>query len=164
MAKTMYEKIWNEHVVHSKENEATIIYVDRHLVHEVTSPQAFDGLRMNKRTVKHPELTFATMDHNVSTKSKDINQVEETSRIQMNALSKNCEEFGIKLFDFEHEDRGIVHVIGPEMGITQPGMVIVCGDSHTSRLLSSFSCGTGSSGEGIGSSALSGCSPSGGFS
>ena len=131
MPKTMYEKIWDDHLVRESQGDTSIIYVDRHLVHEVTSPQAFDGLRLNKRAVRAPQKTFATMDHNVSTRTKDWNLVEETSRIQMETLSKNCKEFGVTLYDFAHADQGIVHVIGPEKGLTQPGMVIVCGDSHT---------------------------------
>ncbi|MCA9399638.1 MAG: 3-isopropylmalate dehydratase large subunit, partial [Candidatus Omnitrophica bacterium] len=132
MPKTMYEKIWDAHLVRESQGDTSIIYVDLHLVHEVTSPQAFEGLRLTKRKVRRPEKTFATMDHNVSTRTKDWNLVEETSRIQMQKLSDNCKEFGVTLYDFSHEDQGIVHVIGPEKGITQPGMVIVCGDSHTS--------------------------------
>ena len=131
MPKTMYDKIWESHVVYENPAETSIIYVDRHLVHEVTSPQAFEGLRFTKRQVRCPEKTVATMDHNVSTRTKNWDLVEATSRIQMEALAKNCQEFGIKLYDFAHEDQGIVHVIGPELGITLPGMVIVCGDSHT---------------------------------
>jgi len=132
MGQTMYEKIWNAHVIHpGKAGETSIIYVDRHLVHEVTSPQAFEGLRLTHRRVRCPQKTFATMDHNVSTRTKDWKKVEETSRIQMQTLADNCREFGVTLFDFASEDQGIIHVIGPEMGITQPGMVIVCGDSHT---------------------------------
>ncbi len=131
MAKTMYEKIWDAHLVYENEAETSIIYVDRHLIHEVTSPQAFEGLRINNRRVRCPEKTFATMDHNVSTRTKDISQLEETSRIQIEALYKNCKDFGVTLFDLKHPDQGIVHIIGPELGITQPGMVIVCGDSHT---------------------------------
>jgi 3-isopropylmalate/(R)-2-methylmalate dehydratase large subunit len=106
--------------------------VDLHLIHEVTSPQAFDGLRAARRPARRPRKTFATMDHNVSTRTKDISLVEAASRLQMETLAKNCEEFNITLYDFSNKDQGIVHVIGPEMGITQPGMVIVCGDSHTS--------------------------------
>ena len=131
MAKTMYEKIWDAHLVRKSENDISIIYVDRHLVHEVTSPQAFEGLRMTNRKVHRPEKTFATMDHNVSTQTKDWSLVEATSRLQMQTLSDNCKEFDVTLYDFASEDQGIVHVIGPEKGITQPGMVIVCGDSHT---------------------------------
>lgn len=131
MGQTMYEKIWNDHLVRQSEGDTSIIYVDLHMVHEVTSPQAFEGLRLTKRPVRRPEKTFATMDHNVSTRTKDINLVEATSRVQMQTLSKNCNEFGITVYDFAHQDQGIVHVIGPEQGLTQPGMVIVCGDSHT---------------------------------
>ena len=128
----MYEKIWEAHLVRESQGDTSVIYVDRHLVHEVTSPQAFAGLRSAGRGVRCPQRTFATMDHNVPTRTKDWSRVEETSRIQMEILSRNCKEFGIKLYDFADEDQGIVHVIGPELGITQPGMVIVCGDSHTS--------------------------------
>ena len=131
MSKTMYDKIWESHLVHEAEGEATIIYVDRQLVHEVTSPQAFEGLRVSRRKPRAPQKTFATMDHNVSTRTKDWSLVEKTSRVQMETLANNCKDFGVTLFDFLNEDQGIVHVIGPEMGITQPGMVIVCGDSHT---------------------------------
>lgn len=132
MPKTMYEKIWDAHVVRASEGDTAIIYVDLHLVHEVTSPQAFEGLRLADRKVRCPQKTFATMDHNVSTRTKDISLVEAASRLQMETLARNCREFGITLYDFPDRDQGIVHVIGPEMGITQPGMVIVCGDSHTS--------------------------------
>lgn len=131
MLKTMYEKIWEDHLVRESEGDTAIIYIDRHLVHEVTSPQAFEGLRATKRGVHTPQKTFATMDHNVSTKTKDWNLVEETSRIQMEKLAQNCKEFNVTLYDFQSDDQGIVHVIGPEKGITQPGMTIVCGDSHT---------------------------------
>ncbi|MCB9771819.1 MAG: 3-isopropylmalate dehydratase large subunit [Candidatus Omnitrophica bacterium] len=131
MSKTMYDKIWESHLVHDSAGETSIIYVDRHLIHEVTSPQAFEGLRLTKRQVRCPNKTFATMDHNVSTKTKNWSLVEETSKIQMQRLSDNCKEFGVALYDFSHQDQGIVHVIGPELGLTQPGMVIVCGDSHT---------------------------------
>ncbi len=132
MGKTMYQKIWEDHLVYEKAQETAIIYVDLHLIHEVTSPQAFAGLRETKRGVRVPQKTFATMDHNVSTRTKDMAKVESMSRTQMETLSKNCRDFGVKLYDFQSEDQGIVHVIGPEKGITQPGMVIVCGDSHTS--------------------------------
>ena len=132
MRKTMYDKIWEAHLVRESQGDTSIIYVDLHLIHEVTSPQAFEGLRLTKRPVRRPNKTVATMDHNVSTKTKDWNLVEETSRVQMQTLARNCEEFGVKLYDFASEEQGIVHVIGPEMGLTQPGMVIVCGDSHTS--------------------------------
>ncbi len=131
MPKTMFAKIWEDHLVRDSEGDTSILYVDLHLVHEVTSPQAFAGLRETKRPVRQPKCTFATMDHNVSTKTKDITKVEATSRLQMETLSKNCKDFGIKLYDFADEDQGIVHVIGPEQGLTLPGMTIVCGDSHT---------------------------------
>ncbi len=132
MGKALYEKIWEDHLVLSQPDATSLIYVDRHLVHEVTSPQAFAGLRVSRRTVRNPKKTFATMDHNVSTRTKDFSKTEPTSRLQMETLANNCKEFGITLYDFQHHDQGIVHVIGPELGITQPGMVIVCGDSHTS--------------------------------
>lgn len=131
MAKTLYEKLFDAHVVHEAPNETPILYIDRHLVHEVTSPQAFDGLRAMKRQVRQPGKTFATMDHNVSTQTKDINASGEMARIQMQELAKNCEEFGISLYDINHRFQGIVHVMGPEQGLTLPGMTIVCGDSHT---------------------------------
>ncbi len=131
MPKTMYDKIWESHLVHESVGETSVIYVDRHLIHEVTSPQAFESLRLTHRKVRAPQKTFATMDHNVSTKTKNFSLVEETSRIQMQRLSDNCKEFGVTLYDFSHKDQGIVHAIGPELGLTQPGMIIVCGDSHT---------------------------------
>ena len=131
MAKTLYEKIWEDHLVRESQGDTSIIYIDLHLVHEVTSPQAFAALRETKRTVRMPQKTFATMDHNVSTKTKDITKVEATSRTQMETLSKNCQDFGVKFYDFADENQGIVHVIGPEQGLTLPGMTIVCGDSHT---------------------------------
>ena len=132
MPRTMYQKIWDDHLVYENQKETSLIYVDLHLVHEVTSPQAFEGLRLSRRTVRCPEKTFATMDHNVSTRTKDWSRIESMSKIQMETLVKNCNEFGLTVYDFQHQDQGIVHVIGPEMGLTQPGMVIVCGDSHTS--------------------------------
>ena len=132
MVRTMYQKIWDDHLVFEGKETTSLLYVDRHFVHEVTSPQAFEGLRMSNRKVRHPQMTFATMDHNVPTRSKDISKAEETSRLQMTTLEKNCNQFGVKLYNFTDDDQGIVHIIGPELGITQPGMVIVCGDSHTS--------------------------------
>ena len=126
---TLAEKIWERHVVHRAEGKPDLLYVDLHLVHEVTSPQAFDGLRMNGRVVRRPELTVATMDHNVPTGPGPQDPI---SVRQMEALARNCEEFGIRLFPTGHLGQGIVHVIGPQMGLTQPGLVIVCGDSHTS--------------------------------
>jgi len=130
--RTMYDKIYDAHLVFDDKKSSPIIYIDRHLVHEVTSPQAFDGLRLNKRKARRPDLTVATMDHNVSTKTRDWGGAGEISKIQMETLKKNCDEFGIRLFDLNHPDQGIVHVIGPEMGFTLPGSTIVCGDSHTS--------------------------------
>lgn len=131
MAKTLYQKLFDAHVVREVENETPIIYIDRHLVHEVTSPQAFDGLRAMGRPVRQPNKTFATMDHNTSTKVRDIQACNEMGQIQLKELIKNCQEFNISLYDIHHPFQGIVHVIGPEQGITQPGMTIVCGDSHT---------------------------------
>ena len=130
-AKTLYEKVYDAHVAVAAKGETPILYIDRHLVHEVTSPQAFDGLREKGRQVRQVGKTFATMDHNVSTQTKDINASGEMARIQMETLSKNCEEFGVTLYDLNHKYQGIVHVMGPELGITLPGMTIVCGDSHT---------------------------------
>ena len=131
MSQTLYDKIWNEHIVHQQDDGTTLIYVDRHLVHEVTSPQAFEGLRLSKRKVRKPNLTLAVADHNVPTtnRSKDIDDKE--SKIQIETLEANCKEFGIKHFDMKDKRQGIVHIIGPEQGFTQPGAVIVCGDSHT---------------------------------
>ncbi|MCG9656143.1 3-isopropylmalate dehydratase large subunit [Vibrio mediterranei] len=131
MSKTLYEKVYDAHVAVEAEGENPILYIDRHLVHEVTSPQAFDGLREKGRQVRQVGKTFATMDHNVSTTTKDINASGEMARIQMETLSKNCEEFGVTLYDINHKYQGIVHVMGPELGITLPAMTIVCGDSHT---------------------------------
>jgi 3-isopropylmalate/(R)-2-methylmalate dehydratase large subunit len=131
MPQTLYEKIWNEHIVYQQNDSTTLLYVDRHLVHEVTSPQAFEGLRLSKRKVRKPELTLAVADHNIPTsdRSKGISDVE--SKTQVEALEINCKEFGIELFDIKDKRQGIVHIIGPEQGFTQPGTVIVCGDSHT---------------------------------
>ena len=131
MSKTLYDKIWENHLVHKQSDGTSLIYVDRHLVHEVTSPQAFEGLRLQKRKVRRPELTLAVPDHNVPTtdRSKGIN--DEDSRIQVETLRKNCKDFGVELFDVNDKRQGIVHIIGPEQGFTQPGTVIVCGDSHT---------------------------------
>jgi len=132
MGKTLFEKIWDAHVVVEKANSPSLLYVDRHLVHEVTSPQAFDGLRLNNRTVRRPDLTIATMDHNVSTKDRSLPILDQTSAIQIQTLEKNCKDFGIQLFGINSPNQGIVHVIGPQLGITLPGSTIVCGDSHTS--------------------------------
>ncbi|MGL4843293.1 MAG: 3-isopropylmalate dehydratase large subunit [Aeromonas veronii] len=131
MAKTLYQKVFDAHVVREVEDETPLIYIDRHLVHEVTSPQAFDGLRAMNRQLRRPDLTWATMDHNVSTTTKDIAASGGMARIQMETLADNCKEFGVRLYDLNHKYQGIVHVMGPELGITLPGTTIVCGDSHT---------------------------------
>jgi 3-isopropylmalate/(R)-2-methylmalate dehydratase large subunit len=130
--RTMFEKIWDAHVIHQEENKPSILYIDLHLIHEVTSPQAFDGLRMHNRKVRRPDLTFATMDHNVPTTDRSQPVEDPISAKQMETLVRNCKEFGIPLADFHSPDQGIVHVIGPELGLTLPGKTIVCGDSHTS--------------------------------
>jgi len=130
MAKTLFEKIWDEHVVLEEPGEPALLYVDLHLVHEVTSPQAFDGLRLAGRTVRRPERTVATMDHNVPTTDGPVE--DEMARAQLDALRSNCAEFGVELHATGSGSEGIVHVIGPELGLTQPGLTIVCGDSHTS--------------------------------
>ena len=132
MGKTLAEKLWDSHVVHSAPGEPDLLYVDMHLVHEVTSPQAFDGLRLAGRPVHRPDLTLATEDHNVPTQHIELPIADPVSRTQVEALRKNCAEFGISLYPMGNLDQGIVHVIGPQLGITQPGMTIVCGDSHTS--------------------------------
>lgn len=131
MSQTLYDKIWNEHVVHQQEDGTALLYVDRHLIHEVTSPQAFEGLRISKRKVRKPNLTLAVADHNVPTTNRSKGIDDEESKIQVEELEKNCKEFGIELFDMKDKRQGIVHIIGPEQGFTQPGTVIVCGDSHT---------------------------------
>ena len=130
--KTMFEKIWDAHVVHEEAGQSTILYIDLHLVHEVTSPQAFEGLRLAGRKVRRPDLTVATVDHNTPTWDRSIPVSDETSRKQLDALSANASEFGITLHDMHSPLQGIVHIIGPEQGYTQPGKTIVCGDSHTS--------------------------------
>jgi 3-isopropylmalate/(R)-2-methylmalate dehydratase large subunit len=129
---TLSEKVWEEHVVHSADGEPDLLYIDLHLVHEVTSPQAFDGLRLAGRRVRRPDLTLATMDHNVPTTNLLEPVADPVSRKQMEVLERNCEEFGIRLHAMGSSGQGIVHIIGPEQGLTQPGMTIVCGDSHTS--------------------------------
>ena len=145
--KTLYEKLWDSHVVVAPDGEPTLIYIDLHLVHEVTSPQAFDGLRLNDRRVRRPDLTLATADHNVPTDPLSTPISDPISRRQLEALDENCKEFGITVFPRGHENQGIVHVIGPELGVTQPGMTIVCGDSHTSThgALGSLAFGIGTS-------------------
>ena len=130
MPKTMFEKIWNSHLVHEQDGNS-IIYIDRHLVHEVTSPQAFEGLRLAVRRVLHPEATFAVPDHNIPTENQDQPISDPISALQVETLRQNCREFGITLFDLGDERSGIVHVMGPEQGLTLPGSTIVCGDSHT---------------------------------
>lgn len=132
MPQTLFEKIWDSHVVVESDNNPSIIYIDRHLVHEVTSPQAFEELRLNKRRVRRPDLTIATMDHNVPTSDRSLPIVDQISEVQIKTLEKNCQDFGIQLFDIKSPYQGIVHVIGPQLGITLPGTTIVCGDSHTS--------------------------------
>src|ERR687889_2863912 len=129
--KTLVEKVWEKHVVRKVEGEPDLLYVDLHLVHEVTSPQAFEGLRLAGRGVRRPDLTLATMDHNVPTSEFGLPVKDRVSAKQMEALRNNCEEFGIQLHPWGALGQGIVHIIGPEMGLTQPGLVIVCGDSHT---------------------------------
>ena len=131
MAKTLYDKIWEDHMVHQQSDGTELLYVDRHLIHEVTSPQAFEGLRINKRKVRRPDLILAVADHNVPTTDRSKGIVDEESKIQVDTLRNNCEEFGVELFDMNDKRQGIVHIIGPEQGFTQPGTVIVCGDSHT---------------------------------
>lgn len=131
MGKSIIEKIWENHIVFSEENKPDLLYIDMQYIHEVTSPQAFEGLRMKGRKVRCPDKTFATMDHNVPTIDK-FNIKDEISKNQLQALQQNCQDFGIQLADLESPEQGIVHVIGPELGITKPGMTIVCGDSHTS--------------------------------
>jgi len=133
LAQTLYDKIWDNHVVYSDESsDLSLLYIDRHYVHEVTSPQAFDGLRINERSVRRPDLTFATVDHNVPTTNRSLPIVDQISSLQIKTLENNCKEFGIRLFDIHDKYQGIVHVIGPELGLTLPGSTIVCGDSHTS--------------------------------
>ncbi len=131
MPQTLYDKIWNEHIVHQQADGTALLYVDRHLIHEVTSPQAFEGLRLSKRKVRKPNLTLAVADHNVPTTDRSKGISDKESKIQIEALEKNCNEFGIEFFDIKDKRQGIVHIIGPEQGFTQPGTVIVCGDSHT---------------------------------
>ena len=130
--KTMFEKIWESHVVHEEPGKPSLIYIDRHLVHEVTSPQAFESLRLSGRKVRRPELTFATMDHNVPTTLRSLPITDPISAQQIETLRTNCREFGVTLFDLDSPEQGIVHVIGPELGVTLPGVTLVCGDSHTS--------------------------------
>ena len=132
MAKTLAEKVWDDHLVRSASGEPDLLYIDLHLIHEVTSPQACDGLRLAKRGVRRPDLTLATEDHNVPTLNIDKPIADPVSRLQVDTLRKNCQEFGIRLHSLGDVEQGIVHVVGPQLGLTQPGMTIVCGDSHTS--------------------------------
>lgn len=130
--KTLFDKIWENHLVHQADDGTCLIYIDRHLIHEVTSPQAFEGLRMAKRKVRRPDATLAVADHNVPTTDRKKGITDETSRIQVDTLENNCAEFGVTYFKLDDKRQGIVHIVGPEQGFTQPGMTIVCGDSHTS--------------------------------
>src|SRR6185436_11051752 len=132
MSRTLFEKVWDAHVVRAAEGEPALLYIDLHLVHEVTSPQAFDGLRAAGRSVRRPDLTIATVDHNVPTTSRPAPIDDPIAAKQIDTLRSNCAEFGVGLFDIDSDNQGIVHVIGPELGLTQPGRTIVCGDSHTS--------------------------------
>ena len=132
VGKTLAEKIWAEHVVRQADGEPDLIYIDLHLIHEVTSPQAFDGLRLAGRPVRRPELTIATEDHNVPTIDIDKPIADPVSKLQVDTLRANCAEFGVRIHSLGDKDQGVVHVVGPQLGITQPGMTIVCGDSHTS--------------------------------
>ena len=131
MSLTLYDKIWNEHLVHQQDDGTALLYVDRHLIHEVTSPQAFEGLRNSNRKVRQPGLTLAVVDHNIPTTDRSKGIDDDDSRIQIETLDKNCKEFGVQLFGVHDKRQGIVHIVGPEQGFTQPGTVIVCGDSHT---------------------------------
>ena len=132
MPRTMLDKIWDAHVVHSEAGRPDLMYIDLHLIHEVTSPQAFEGLRLAGRRVRRPDLCVATVDHNVPTTDRSLPIVDDLARTQIQTLRQNAEEFGVTLYDIDSPHQGIVHVMGPEMGLTQPGMPIVCGDSHTS--------------------------------
>ena len=131
MAKTIIEKVWDQHVVYEESGKPDLLYIDLHLLHEVTSPQAFEGLRIANRKVRRPDLCFATMDHNIPTRNLPTIK-DPIARKQVNTLQENCDEFGVPLANMDHPDQGIVHIIGPELGLTQPGKTIVCGDSHTS--------------------------------
>ena len=131
MPKTLYDKIWKEHLVYQQDDGTSLLFVDRHLIHEVTSPQAFEGLRNSKRKVRQPALTLAVADHNVPTTDRSKGISDEESKIQVDTLDANCKEFGIQIFGMNDKRQGIVHIIGPEQGFTQPGTIIVCGDSHT---------------------------------
>ena len=130
--KTLFDKVWEKHVITGEPEEAQLLYIDLHLIHEVTSPQAFSGLRLAGRKVRRPDLTFGTMDHNTPTiMSQRLDIKDKISKAQLDALAANCKEFGIELVDMFNENNGIVHMVGPEQGLTQPGKTVVCGDSHT---------------------------------
>ena len=147
MKETLYDKIWNEHLVHQNTDGSALVYIDRHLIHEVTSPQAFDGLDIEKRKIWNKNSIFAVSDHNVPTKNRSSGISDKISKLQVDTLTKNCQKHNINYFDLNHINQGIVHVIGPELGITQPGMTLVCGDSHTSThgALASLAFGIGTS-------------------
>ena len=153
MLRTTFDTIWDNHIVYpqgnhrNQESNPLLIYIDRHLIHEVTSPQAFEGLRLSGRKVRRPDLTFATMDHNVPTTNRSLPIIDQVSSLQIQTLAQNCREFGITLFDLASPDQGIVHIIGPQLGITLPGTTIVCGDSHTSThgAFGAFAFGIGTS-------------------
>ena len=147
MPRTLFEKVWDAHIVSQVPGGPALLYVDLHLVHEVTSPQAFEGLRLSGRRVRRPELTVATVDHNVPTGDRRLPIADERSARQIRSLVENAREFGVQLFDLDSPEQGIVHVIGPELGLTQPGMTIVCGDSHTSThgAFAAFAFGIGTS-------------------
>ena len=129
--RNMFQKVWDNHVVHSEPGQQTMLYIDLHLVHEVTSPQAFEGLRIANRPVRRPGMTVATPDHNVPTTDRLLPIADPVSKQQVDTLRQNCKDFGIRLYDLNDRKQGVVHIIGPELGLTQPGMTIVCGDSHT---------------------------------
>ena len=131
MPNTLYDKIWNDHLIHQQDDGTSLLFVDRHLIHEVTSPQAFEGLRNSNRKVRQPKLTLAVADHNVPTTDRTKGISDQESKIQVDTLDSNCKEFGIQIFGMNDKRQGIVHIIGPEQGFTQPGTIIVCGDSHT---------------------------------
>ena len=147
MKQTLYDKIWNDHCILDNDDQSSLIYIDRHLIHEVTSPQAFDGLEIKKRAIWNKKSIMATTDHNVPTINRDQGITDPVSKIQIEALRENCKKHNIELYDLDNLKQGIVHVIGPELGMTQPGMTIVCGDSHTSThgALASLSFGIGTS-------------------
>lgn len=130
--KTLYDKIWDSHIVHEEAGKPALLYIDLHLIHEVTTPQAFAGLRLANRKVRRPDLTFATLDHAIPTINRNLPFNDKIAEKQVEALRKNCEEFGVKIFDLDRIEQGIIHVFGPEQGLVQPGQTIVCGDSHTS--------------------------------